>query len=124
MARPTHVTLVSRDYGPLRNGLGLLAAAVIVPLAIVVKLLVLPFERPAKSSPAGVAASLRNFLDETDGLRGWDEFTSVPLADSRLESIRRRAAEVSLPLTAAGRAEIERLLAEAEHLPAQKFRED
>jgi len=118
--RPVHFTLMSRDYGPLRNGLGLLATVVLLPIAIVVKLLILPFERPAKSSPGEVAAYLRNFLSETGWSWEWDHFISVPLADARLEDIRRRACEVSLPLSAESKAAVERLLAKAERLAAQK----
>jgi hypothetical protein len=118
--RPLLIRLTSRDYGAFRNGLGLLATIVLVPIAIVVKLLVMPFERPAKSSPAEVADDLRDFLNGTSGDWDWDAFTSIPLADARLESIRRRACEVSLPLDAEGRAAIERLLAEAERLAAIK----
>ncbi|HEV2818617.1 MAG TPA: hypothetical protein VGW40_15515 [Allosphingosinicella sp.] len=127
--RPIHVGLMSRGHGPLRNGLGFMAAVVLVPVAIVAKLLVLPFERPAKSSAAEVATALRDFLDGSGGDWDWDDFTSTPVADVRLEGIRRRASEVSLPLTSEGRASIERLLAEAERLAAQnsdshQFRED
>lgn len=112
--RPVQVTLMSPERGRFRNALGFLAAIVIVPVAIVVKLLILPFERPAQSSPKEVATYLRNFLNGTDGDWDWDYFTSIPLAEPELESIRRRAGEVLLPLDAAGRRTLEELLVEVE----------
>ncbi len=112
--------LLSREHGLFRNALGLLAAIIIVPVAIVAKLFIMPFERPARSSPEELANYLRNFLngaeDELDW--EWDHFSSVPLADPQLESLRRRAAEVALPLDATGRKTLEGLLTEAEGLIA------
>jgi hypothetical protein len=116
--RPIRVTLMSREHGPLRNAAGFLASVFLLPVALVVKLLIMPFERPARSSPAEVAACLRDFLNDSSDDRdwAWDDFTSVPLADARLESIRRRGCKIALPLTEEGRRAVELLLAEAESL--------
>lgn len=72
-----------------------------------------------RDGPDDVATRLRDFLTGTGGPWDWDDFTSIPLADARLDDIRLRACAVALPLEADGRATLERLLAEAERLAAQ-----
>jgi hypothetical protein len=108
--------LIDPDNPLWRNVLGLAAAAVILPVAIVVKLIIMPFERPAKRTAEDVARSLRYLVDETrtDWDETWDSFTCIPIADPRLDSIRDRVARIDLPLSEEGRRALRTLLAEAE----------
>lgn len=97
-----------------RNVVGVIAAAIVIPIAIVVKLIWMPFERPAKRTAAEVAQYLRGVLNDSDGEWDWDDFTSIPLSDPSLESIRQRAASVEMPVTEEGRCTLVALLREAE----------
>ena len=54
------------------------------------------------------------FLAGNGGKWDWDDFTSCPLRDARMESIRRRALAVDLPLDEEGAAVLQILLAEAD----------
>ncbi|MBB4147029.1 hypothetical protein ACFSUK_34585 [Sphingobium scionense] len=54
------------------------------------------------------------FLAGTGGKWDWDDFTSCPLHDAQMESIRRRALAVDLPLDEEGAAVLRSLLAEAD----------
>lgn len=83
-------------------------------MAIVVKLISMPFERPHKRTPEEVGQILRGFLDGSGGEWDWDDFISIPLADPSLESIRQRAANVELPVSAEGRRTLLSLLVELE----------
>jgi hypothetical protein len=93
---------------------GVVAAAILIPVALVVKLVTMPFERPHKRTAEEVAQYLRAFLEDTGGEWDWDDFTSIPLANHALESIRERAANVALPISEEGRSTLLALLAEAE----------
>jgi hypothetical protein len=106
--------LIDPENSHLRNAAGVVAAAVLIPLAIIVKLISMPFERPHKRTAEEVAQYLRGFLDDSGGEWDWDDFTSIPLADPSLESIRQRAASVELPVTEEGRRTLVALLSEAE----------
>ncbi|NIJ20449.1 hypothetical protein FHS95_002141 [Sphingomonas naasensis] len=65
--------------------------AILLAIFVILKLLVLPFERPSHRSAEEVARDLRGFVDGTGGEWDFDDLTSIPLADPRLESIRERA---------------------------------
>ncbi len=106
--------LIDPDNSFWRNAAGVVAAAILIPVAIVAKLILMPFERPAKRTAAEVAQHLRSFLDNSADEWDWDNFTSIPLADPTLESIRQRADGIELPLTEEGRRTLAALLAEAE----------
>lgn len=106
--------LIDPENSFWRNAAGAVAAAILIPIAIVVKLISMPFERPAKRKAEEVAQYLRGFLNNSGGEWDWDDFTSVPLANPTLESIRQRAASVELPVTDEGRRTLVALLAEAE----------
>jgi len=67
--------------------------------------------RNQESQASHVARTIRAFLDGTCGEHDWDDFTSHPLRDRRLDSIRLRAGAVPLP---AGEEERGMLLALAE----------
>ena len=97
-----------------RNALGVVAAAILIPAAIVAKLITMPFERPHKRSAEEVARYLKDFLEGTGGEWDWDDFTCIPLADPDLEAIRQRAARIELPVSEEGRMTLRELLAEAE----------
>jgi hypothetical protein len=106
--------LIDPENSFLRNAAGVVAAAILIPIAVVVKLISTPFERPAKRTAEEVAQYLRGFLNDSGDEWDWDDFTSVPLSDPNLESIRRRAASVELPVTEEGRRTLVALLGEAE----------
>jgi hypothetical protein len=64
-----------------------------------------------------VAETIRAFLEGTGGDWDWDDFTSCSLRDQQLDSIRKRAGGVELPVGPDERAALERLAEEAERLP-------
>ena len=107
-------SLIDPENSLWRNAVGVVAATVLVPIAIVVKLISLPFERPHKRTVEEVARYLRCFLDDSGGEWDWDDFTSISIADPNLESIRQRAASVELPVSDEGRRTLLALLSEAE----------
>jgi hypothetical protein len=111
-------TLIAAQNSLLRNAGGVLAAAVLIPVAILLKLLLWPFERPLERTADEVADYLRDFLNDTRGDWDFDDFTSIPIADPQLESIRDRACRVQEPMTDEGLETLRSLLAEAEALAA------
>lgn len=97
-----------------------LLVIVAVPLALVAGLVSMVFGLKAKLSAAEVTRYLRDYIEGTGGEWDWDEFTSVPIADPRLDDIRRKAAEVTAPDTEEAQVVLEKLLAKAEQLAAQE----
>jgi hypothetical protein len=89
-----------------------LLVIVALPVAAIAGL----FASPKKREAGEVASYLRNFINGGGGEWDWDDFTSVPIADPRLEDIRRRAGAVELPATDDGVAVLRGLLAEVERL--------
>jgi len=87
-----------------------------VPLAALAALASWVFGLKAKLSASEVATYLRNFIEGGGGAWDWDDFTSVPIGDPRLEDIRRRAAAIDLPVTEEGSTILRELLVEAEDL--------
>ena len=87
-----------------------------LPFFIVLKLIVMPFERPIERSPAEVAKYLSDFLNGTGGDWDWDDFVSIEIADSRLEDIRQRAASLDLPMTSDQTEPLKALVRDAEPL--------
>jgi hypothetical protein len=70
-------------------------------------------------SPSGatyVAKTIRDFIGGCAEEWDWDDFTSCPLSDERLDSIRRRAAAVELPCEPEDLLTLEGLAVEAEEL--------
>ena len=112
-------SLISPENSIWRNALGVLAAAILIPLAILLKLVTMPFERPITRTPTEVARYLRDFIDGSGGEWDFDDFTSIPIADARLDSIRERASRFNGPMSDEGMAELRALLREAEALPAE-----
>jgi hypothetical protein len=90
--------LISPENSFWRNALGVVAAAVIVPLAVIAKLLTMPFERPVRRTPADVVRYLRDFIERTGGDWDRDDFEHIPIANPALDSIRDRASRVTEPV--------------------------
>ena len=59
--------------------------------------------------------SLSDFLNGSGGEWDWDSYTSTSLRNSKLNTIRKSALMVELPLDDEGRKTLEGLLAEARH---------
>lgn len=93
----------------------ILLAPFLVPLALIAGF----FSKPKVRTPAEVAGFIRDFLDGTGGDWDWDDFTSVPIADAELESLRREADKIALPLTEQGREYLRALLVRAEKLKSE-----
>jgi hypothetical protein len=69
---------------------------------------------------AYAAHSIRTFLDGTCGPYDWDDFTSCPLGDPKVDSIRLRAIGVNLPVDADGERALLTLADEADRLAEAK----
>lgn len=65
-------------------------------------------------TPEEVVQYLRDFLNGTGDPWDWDDFVSIPIADPRLEDIRRRAARLDLPIADDETGPLKELLMEAE----------
>ncbi len=99
-----------------RNFLGIVSAIVLLPIIILIKLILIPFEKPANIKPSEVSKFLREFHDGTGGAWDYDDFVSVPIADPRLDKIRKRVSDLELPITDEGKSELRKLLAEVERM--------
>jgi hypothetical protein len=62
----------------------------------------LPLKRTRDRTSAEVAGYLDDFIRGTGGQWDWDDFTSIPITDSKLENIRNEAELVQLPVTPEG----------------------
>ena len=97
-------------------------AILLAPLAIPVILLIKLAERlfglktSVDLTAQDVESHLRDFLEGTGGDWDWDDFTSIPITDPRLDGFREEAALVPLPLDAEGEATLRRLLEEVRAL--------
>jgi hypothetical protein len=96
------------------KALGIMLLVFVVPVAIVVKLVTMPFERATEMSAPEVVKYLRDFMDGTGGDWDWDDFISIQIADPRLEAIREVAAALDLPMSDDETGPLEALIAEAE----------
>ena len=65
-----------------------------------------------------VAETIRAFIEGTGREWDWDDFTSCSLRDPQLESIRKQAGAVQLPVGDEEQAALEQLAEEAERLAA------
>lgn len=74
----------------------------------------------AGRTAAEVAKYLRDFINGVGGEWDWDDFESVPIADTVLDDIRRRAADAAPPDADMQRLRV--LLAEADALAAESSR--
>jgi hypothetical protein len=86
----------------------------LVPVILVVQALARMriLKGTADLTPQDVQRYLRDFLDGTGGDWDWTDFTSVPITDPMLASIREQAARVALPLDNVGQATLEQLWAD------------
>ena len=97
-------------------------AVVLAPLAIPVILLILALQRwfglksTVDLTPSDVASYLDDFINERGGAWDWDDFTTIPISDPELESIRKAATEVPLPWDADGEKKIKALLKRVQQL--------
>lgn len=86
---------------------------------LLVKLVMMPFEKPRNLSAGQVVDYLKGFIDGTDRDWDWDNFTTCPIADPRLDDIRDRVTAFDVPLSDADVAPLKALLAEAEAIAAE-----
>ena len=93
---------------------GLLLVPIVIPVALLVRLL--PLKKTRDRDTNEVASYISNFLNDAGGEWDWDDFTSVPITDPALEAIRAEAVMVELPLDSTGRAKLEGLLLRAKSL--------
>jgi len=93
-----HVVLYSPSFPLWWNILGIIASVFIVPIAIVLKLILIPFERPTKRSASEVAEILRSFIDDTGGEWDFDEFISCEIENTALENLRQKVMQLQLPI--------------------------
>ena len=106
--------LISPENSLLRNVAGVAVLMLAIPIMIVAKLIITPFEKPVDRSADEVVRFLRDFHNGTGDDYDWDDFISVPIADQRLESIREKARALDLPIDPRGFADLKLLLDEAE----------
>ena len=74
-----------------RKLLGALNFVLLLPIALILGILALPFGRTIDRKPKEVVRYLRDFIDGTGEDWDWDDFVSIQIEDPRLEDIRRRA---------------------------------
>ena len=90
----------------MRNVLSVAAKSLLVLIALPLAVLAGLFGARERRSPDEVATYLRNFINGQGIVWDRDDFISVPIADTTLEDIRRRAAAIDLPVTDLGRAKL------------------
>jgi hypothetical protein len=103
------------------TGLGCAAGIILLPIFLVLKVAMLPFEKPLDRTPEEVLQYLHSFLDGIDGAWDWDNFTTQPISDPRLDDIRDRLAALDVPLSEADLPAIMILIAETEVIAAEKY---
>lgn len=111
--------LISSENTLLWNVIGFVVAMLVIPIVLIAKLVVMPFERPVERSAMEVLRFLRDFHDGTGDDYDWDDFTNVALADSVLEDIRLRAGSLYLPMGAEELKSLRALIAETEAVAAR-----
>jgi hypothetical protein len=110
--------LISAESSIWAKILGGFILIFVLPIFIVVKILIKPFERPSKVSADDVVTYLRDFLEGTGDDWDWDDFISIEIADPQLEAIRKRALALRLPPGGEDIALLKELLSEAETIAA------
>jgi hypothetical protein len=117
------LSLIDPSFSGWRKAIACIGLVAILPLiviALLFKLIMLPFEKPSHRSAGEVARYLRDLIDGTGGEWDFDDFASVPLADPRLESIRSRAEHRG---DGGDIADLRVLLVEAEAIAAEDRRQ-
>ncbi len=72
-----------------------LVGIILLPVFILLKLVLLPFERPVRRERSEVASIIRAMLDGTVSDFVWDDFVCVPIADPWLDEVRQRCAGIN-----------------------------
>lgn len=88
------MSLIDSGFSSWRKAvafIGLIAILPLIAIALILKFVLLPFERPRHLSAEEVARYLRDFIEGTGGEWDFDDFISNPIADPRLDSICDRA---------------------------------
>jgi hypothetical protein len=80
--------LIDPENSVPKNMWGCLAAAVLLPIFTVLKLVTMPFDKPRRLSPDEVGAMLRKFIDGTASDGEIDYFISVDIADPVLNDVK------------------------------------
>jgi hypothetical protein len=90
-------------------------AVVLSPLAILwaLALKFLPLKKTRNRTPGEVAGYIQDFFEGTGGEWDWDDFTSIAITDSRLDTIRQEACQVQLPLREDGKEKLKKLMLRA-----------
>ncbi len=92
----------------------ILLAPIALPLAILIQLL--PLKKTRDRTAVEVAGFLRDADEGTGGEWDWDDFTSVPITDPRLEAIRTEADLIPLPIKLEGIQKVRELIERAEQI--------
>jgi hypothetical protein len=102
----------------MRSRLQFLASAILLVSLLAWARLTIWMRRLFRRSVAGDAREVTSYLHalaaDVDELWGWHEFVSVPIADEHLDSIRKRAARIRVPLTDADHRLVAALIDEVE----------
>jgi hypothetical protein len=100
----------------------ILLAPIAIPVIAIIKLAekVFGLKTSEDLTPADVSSYLQDFIEGRGDEWDWDDFTSIPITDLRLESIREQAAAVRLPLDDEGEAKLKELLCQAQVLAAER----
>ena len=109
-------TWISTDNNIAQNILGVLLAIPTLIVAIIIKLIILPFERPKEISSKEVRDYLQDMINASGTAFDWDDFTSIRIKNPELEKIRSQASEIELPINEAGKQKLRDLLKEIEIL--------
>lgn len=84
-------TLIASKLTISRQVLGAFVFVLLLPIAVILAILALPFGRSIDRTPDEVVRYLRDFIEGTGQDWDWDDFVSIQIEDPRLEDIRRRA---------------------------------
>jgi hypothetical protein len=87
--------------------IGLIVVLAIVPFF---RLLTRISKRLNRRSSAEVAEKLERHIDGTEGPLDWDDFTSVPISNDRLDAIRCRCLELEQALPEERTEELKRIV--------------
>src|SRR5262245_54688686 len=98
----------------LRGWKAIVLAPIALPLAILSQLLAL--KKTQNRTSEEVANFLRQFAEGTSGEWDWDDFTSVPITNPKLEAIRIEADLIPLPIDSHGKQKLQELITRAEQV--------
>lgn len=107
-------SLINSVHAFIRNAFGTACAILLIPVALIIKIVTLPFGSSIGRTPPEVAKYLKDFIEESGDAGDFDDFTSIPIRNPRLDSIRVRAGRYNGPDGNVTLADLRALLAEAE----------